>query len=1445
MQHPKRSLLSSTLLLPIGVNVVLASLSCITPRTAKAQITPDGTLGDRGSVVLPDNLNGNPIDRINGGAIQGSNLFHSFTEFNVNQGARTYFTNPGGINNILTRVTGVNASNILGTLGVLGNANFFLINPHGIVFGPNARLDVGGSFVASTADSIVFDRGFEFSATNPQAPLLTVNIPLALQLRQNPASIVNQSSAVLALQPGNTLGLIGGNVILDGGSLQVSGGRIELGGLASAGTVGLNIQESQGVQKLTSLRFPNTIEQADISLSNQSIVNVAGGGGGSIVSNGRNISVLGGSRLLAGIAPGLGSLGTQAGNIEINATGKVVFDGVSNGFISGALNQVEVGATGNAGRIEINANNVEVKNGGQLNTSTTGKGNAGTIQINATDKVVFSGAPLGFRSSAFSQVGKNAEGDSGGIEINANSVEVTDGGYLEANSIGQGNAGTIRITARDRVLFDGESTLGFRSSVFSQVEENAVGNSGGIKINAGSVEVTNGAQLSATTLASGDAGKIQITASDRVLFDGESTLGFLSSVFSQVGENAIGNSGGIEINAGSVEVTNGAQLSATTEGLGNSGLIRVTAADKVIFDGESSSGFRSSATSQVFNGAEGKSGGIDIHAGDVEITNGALLDANTLGKGDSGTIRINARDRVLFDGESHFGFLSAALSQVQEKAEGNSGGIDIHAGNVEITNGALLDANTLGKGDSGTIRINARDRVLFDGESRFGFLSAAFSQVEEGAEGKSGGIDIHAGDVEITNGALLDANTLGKGDSGTIRINARDRVVLDGQSHSEFLSSLFSQVGENAIGNSGGIEINARSVEVTNGAQLNALTQGAGNSGLIQVTTADKVIFDGESPSGFRSSATSQVFTGAEGKSGGINIHAGDVEITNGALLDANTLGKGDSGTIRINARDRVLFDGESHFGFLSAALSQVQEKAEGNSGGIDIHAGNVDITNGALLDASTLGRGNAGAIQITGRERVVFAGESQVGNGSSAISQVTDSAVGNSGGIAINAGTLEVTKGAELTTTTQGVGNSGTIQITANNGVVFDGTSRNGSRISAATSEVGFGAAGDSEGIQIYTPSFRVTNGAFVSANTNGNGNAGNIEVTANTIELSNAGQIRTSTSASSKAGNITLNAQNRVFLTDLGTAILAQTEKTSTSAGGNIFVVGSPENVLIQNGAQLSVNSKGTGTGGDISLQANSMTLDGGTISAETAKERGGNISLDIADLLLMQGDSKITTNAGIESQPGAIGTGGNIAINTQFLVAPPSRPHGSDITANATYGNGGRVDITANGIFGIEFRDRERDFFNDITASSEFGGNPGVVNINQTIDPSQNLVELPTNVIDPNDQIAQNPCSQGLGSEFIITGRGGLPPSPNEDLSQEATQVGLVEPVSSVSNVKPTPKNSSTYSLKSQIPSPIVPAQGWIFNDRGEIVLTAYNPNVTGTHRLPKNLGSCSPR
>jgi filamentous hemagglutinin family protein len=242
------------IVLALTISSVLAlDTSCA---LAQSNIVPDGTLGNERSTVIP-NFQGLPVEEITGGATRGVNLFHSFQEFNVSAGRRAYFFSPNAtIQNILARVTGNNPSRILGTLGTFGNSNpnLFLINPNGIIFGQNARLDVGGSFLASTASAVTFPNGIVFSATNPQAPpLLTINVPLGLQFGANPGRILVQgdgqgtrltsdlidTNKALRVPSNQTLALVGAEISLEGATLKTAGGRIELGSVAQNSLVTL------------------------------------------------------------------------------------------------------------------------------------------------------------------------------------------------------------------------------------------------------------------------------------------------------------------------------------------------------------------------------------------------------------------------------------------------------------------------------------------------------------------------------------------------------------------------------------------------------------------------------------------------------------------------------------------------------------------------------------------------------------------------------------------------------------------------------------------------------------------------------------------------------------------------------------------------------------------------------------------------------------------------------------------------------------------------------------------------------------------------------------------------------------------------------------------------------------------------------------------------------
>jgi filamentous hemagglutinin family protein len=214
---------------------------CLVSSPLAAQVTPDGSLNTETKTE-------NNVIQITGGTPSGSNLFHSFQEFSVETGNTAYFNNTTEISNIIGRVTGSSVSNIDGLIRANGDANLILINPNGIALGSNARLDIGGSFLGSTANSVVFADGTVFNTDLNTQPLLTISTPVGLQLGQNSAEIEVLGEADLntglEISPGNTFALVGNGITFDGGVITAESGIIDL---VSVGAGQVSISEICGM----------------------------------------------------------------------------------------------------------------------------------------------------------------------------------------------------------------------------------------------------------------------------------------------------------------------------------------------------------------------------------------------------------------------------------------------------------------------------------------------------------------------------------------------------------------------------------------------------------------------------------------------------------------------------------------------------------------------------------------------------------------------------------------------------------------------------------------------------------------------------------------------------------------------------------------------------------------------------------------------------------------------------------------------------------------------------------------------------------------------------------------------------------------------------------------------------------------------------------------------
>jgi large exoprotein involved in heme utilization and adhesion len=565
---------------------------------------------------------------------------------------------------------------------------------------------------------------------------------------------------------------------------------------------------------------------------------------------------------------------------------------------------------------------VRVTGGSLLSASTFGVGDAGDISITVRDAATFDGVGRnGLSSSVGSQVGTTGVGQGGTLTLTAGALNITNGARLSSSTGGQGDAGDVFIAVRNTVTFDGVESNGFGSFSGSQVGPNAVGQGGALTLTAGYINVTNGAQLTSSTFGQGNAGDISITVRDIANFDGVGSNRFSSGAGSTVAPRAVDQGGTLTLTAGSLNVTNGAQLNASTFGQGDAGNVSISVRDTATFDSVGSNGFRSGAGSEVGRTGVGHGGTLTLTAGSLNVTDGAQLTSSTFGQGNAGDVSISVRDIATFDGVGSNGFSSFAGSQVGTKGMGQGGTLTLTAGSLNVFNGAVLSSSTFGQGNAGDVSISVRDTATFDGVGSHGFSSFAGSQVDSTSEGQGGTLTLAAGSLNVTNGAQLTSSTFGQGDAGDISISVRDTATFDGIDSYGFRSFAGSEVGPTGVGQGGTLTLTARVLNVTNGAALSSSARGQGNAGGIVLRIRDTLrVTDGsiETTSRFTSGGsidiasksirlsgdgdiTTSVFSGAGG-GGNITLSANSIL----ALGDSDILAfarDGRGGNITLNTR--------------------------------------------------------------------------------------------------------------------------------------------------------------------------------------------------------------------------------------------------------------------------------------------------------------------------------------------------------------------------------------------------------------------------------------------------------------------------------------------------------------------------------------------------------------
>ena len=604
---------------------------------AQTQITSDDT--------IPTNIEdlGEGIYQIQGGSRpnNGVNLFHSFETFALDSGDIAQFIHNSGIENIITRITGGSISEIDGTIQTLiegtsnrGTADFFFINPAGIQLGENATLDIGGSFIASTAESLQFADGTEFNAINPSSsPLLTVSVPIGLQYGDNLGDIevqgignnlstdpftnaTNRNNRPTGFQvpAGETLALLGGNITLEGGNVTAEAGRVEVWSVAN-GQLSLSNQNGQ----LTVDNSQGTLEFLDITLSQAASIDTTGNRGGEIQLQGRQIILQEGSVVFGN------TLGSEPGGlIEIQASETLEIQGLSedNLFPSGIFAEVEPGATGNSGDLNVETQRLFLDEGGNIFLGTFSSGTTGSLTIKTTDLEIRGGTPAnGVASSLSNFIFFGASGDAGELNVETERLLISEGGNIAASTFGPGTGGDLSINAQSIELRSDEST-GNLSGLFSLVFPGTSGNGGSIVVSTERLSLTDGSAITVTTFGDGDAGEIDITAQDIEVTGFGAVSLFPSGVFASTQPGATGNGGTLRIQTGNLTMSDGAQILTSTFGAGNAGELQIQA-ESITLGGVGEGG-----RTGLFSGAiigDGNGGNVTVTADELEVRDGATI----------------------------------------------------------------------------------------------------------------------------------------------------------------------------------------------------------------------------------------------------------------------------------------------------------------------------------------------------------------------------------------------------------------------------------------------------------------------------------------------------------------------------------------------------------------------------------------------------------------------------------------------------------------------------------------------------------------------------------------------------------------------------------------------------------------------------------------------------
>ena len=1267
-------------------------------------ITVDGRLGPAQTLAGPNYVVGAALGRQVGG-----NLFHSFGTFGLKGGETATFSGPASVGNVIGRVTGGSASSINGAIrSTIPAANLYLVNPAGVVFGPNASVDVGGSFHASSADYLRMRDGARFQAANPDASTLSAAPPEAFGFLSASPQPVTVNGSQLAVMPRNTLGMVGGPVTISGGLLYAPSGTVRVASAAGPGEVPVNPHAGPA---------PTIARSGRVQVSNASInVNgaFAGADGGSIYIRAGDLSVGAASIIEAdnrAAKPGAvlslhadrtvvisdrstvrtASIGTEGAghgpdiSISTAAGGTVTLD--SSGVVTSTSTR-----TGDGGSVAINTGALTLRNGAALVSLASDRANGGPISVTA-DSVLLDGADTSLVSlttwpGPSGADGRPTVGGTGGsISLNSGTITVRNGASVQATTTGTGAGGAINAAAGSLLLDGSGAKLSSETNgaaLISRITGAGLAGAGGsISLSGGTLTVQNNAAIQASTSSGGVGGSI------RAALTGNATV----TAGAQIQSNSTATGGGQAGDAGPVtlaaqDVTiRGGQVTSNAPGATQENAVAVNATGDLVLDARQPGSYAAISSAAAGKQSEGP---VLVTAQNVTLFGNSFIGTAAPLSGVNGAVTVTAQGNLTLDGRG------SNQEPTISRAVGSdvAGPSNARAVNVSATNITLL--NAVISGPAADVGVTAKGALTLDQGSLIEALSPGGANASK--------IRVTAEDLTLAGGSRIVGEALSTGRAADILVNVPGVVSINGTGSQ--VSSLIISTSQGS-GNAGNVMVNAGALTLLRGGLIASIARASGNAGEVALNVGGVLTIDGAGVGGVVDSVSSEAPRGSSGSAGTVRVNAGSISVLNGAYISSSSDGTGAGGSVLVSTPGALLLDsrdvvngggivveafdarsGNAGTATVNAGSVVVQGGAEiststagtGRGGGVTINAGALTISRGGQITSLTRGSGNAGevALNVGGAVTIDGAGGSSTAVGSDALSGSS----GSAGLIRVNAGDISVLNGGVITSSTHGLGAGGSVLVTTPGALLLDG--RGGGIAAEATGA----QSGDAGTIVINAGSVAVQGRATITSSTTGPGRGGDVTVNTPALTVSNAGSVASSTAASGNAGEITLNIAGPLLIDGAGRGSFANGVSSAAEAGssgsaGSVRV--NAGSLAVLDGGTITSSTAGTGRGGSVLVTSpGAVLLDGGrdtgtAIAASATGPQSGNagpVTVN-ASTVTVQGGAQIA------SSTAGLGRGGDVTVNAASAIRLSSPGPQVSATAART-GDAGSVAVAAPQVF-----------------------------------------------------------------------------------------------------------------------------------------------------------------